>query len=66
MLIAASPKKQIETWWFWIAVDVVYIGVYSVKGLWLTALLYAIFLALCLVGLKEWRRSLVARRRTPP
>ena len=55
-----QTKKQIETWWFWIAVDVVYIGVYAVKGLWLTALLYAIFLALCLVGLKEWRRYLAA------
>lgn len=55
-----QTKKRIETWWFWIAVDVVYIGVYAVKGLWLTALLYAIFLALCLVGLKEWKRSLDA------
>lgn len=57
-----QTKKQIETWWFWIAVDVVYIGVYAVKGLWLTALLYAIFLALCLVGLKEWKRSLATPR----
>lgn len=55
-----QTKKQIETWWFWIAVDVVYIGVYAVKGLWLTALLYAIFLALCLVGLREWKRSIAA------
>jgi nicotinamide mononucleotide transporter len=53
-----QTKKRIETWWFWIAVDVVYIGVYAVKGLWLTALLYTIFLALCLLGLKEWKRSL--------
>jgi len=55
-----QTKKRIETWWFWIAVDVVYIGVYAVKGLWLTALLYAIFLALCLLGLREWKRSLDA------
>lgn len=55
-----QTKKQIETWWFWIAVDVVYIGVYAVKGLWLTAILYAIFLALCLLGLREWKRSLDA------
>ena len=55
-----QTKKRIETWWFWIAVDVVYIGVYAVKGLWLTALLYAIFLVICLVGLRDWRRSLNA------
>ena len=28
------------------------------KGLWLTSLLYAIFLALCLMGLRDWKRSL--------
>jgi nicotinamide mononucleotide transporter len=55
-----QTKKQIETWWFWIAVDVGYIGLYPAKGLWLTALLYAIFLGLCLMGLKAWKRSLTA------
>ncbi len=58
-----QTRKWIETWWFWIAVDVVYVGVYVVKGLWLTALLYAIFLALCLVGLRDWGRSLAEGRR---
>ena len=52
--------KKLETWWFWIAVDVGYVGMYLAKGLWLTSLLYAIFLALCVVGLREWRRSLDA------
>lgn len=50
--------KKLETWWFWIAVDVGYVAMYLAKGLFLTALLYAIFLALCVVGLREWRRSL--------
>jgi nicotinamide mononucleotide transporter len=55
-----QTKKRIETWWFWIAVDVVYIGVYAVKGLWLTALLYGIFLVICLVGLRDWSRSIAS------
>ncbi len=50
--------KKVETWWFWIAVDVGYVGMYLAKGLWLTALLYAIFLVLCVVGLRDWKRSL--------
>ena len=54
--------KKLETWWFWIAVDVGYVGMYLAKGLSLTALLYAIFLALCVVGLRDWKRSL----ETPP
>lgn len=53
-----QSTKRIETWWFWIAVDVGYVGMYLAKGLWLTALLYAIFLVLCILGLREWRRSL--------
>ena len=52
--------KKVETWWFWIAVDVGYVGMYLAKGLWLTSLLYAIFLALCVIGLRDWRRSLAA------
>lgn len=55
-----QTRKRIETWWFWIAVDVVYVGIYVVKGLYLTAVLYAIFLGLCVLGLVEWRRSLTA------
>ena len=30
-------------------------------GLWMTALLYVLFLTLCLVGVRDWRREL--RRR---
>jgi nicotinamide mononucleotide transporter len=52
--------KKLQTWWFWIAVDVGYVGMYAAKGLWLTALLYAIFLGLCVVGLRDWARSLGA------
>lgn len=61
-----QSTKRIETWWFWIAVDVGYIGMYLVKGLWLTALLYAIFLALCILGLREWKRSLDAAAPAAP
>jgi nicotinamide mononucleotide transporter len=61
-----QSTKRIETWWFWIAVDVGYIGMYLAKGLWLTALLYAIFLVLCLVGLREWKRSLDAAGAAEP
>ncbi|MFD9635129.1 nicotinamide riboside transporter PnuC [Streptomyces violascens] len=54
-------KKLVESWWLWIAADVVYIPLYAHKELYLTSLLYAGFLALCLVGLRGWRRELGAR-----
>ncbi len=50
-------RKLIENWYLWIAVDMVYIGLYTSRALPLTAVLYAIFLAMCVVGLLEWRRS---------
>ena len=50
-------RKLIENWHLWIVVDVIYVGLYASRSLPLTAVLYAIFLTMCVVGLLEWRRS---------
>lgn len=50
-------KRKLESWYFWIAVDLVSAPVYAYKGLWLIALLYLIFLALCIAGLRQWRQA---------
>jgi nicotinamide mononucleotide transporter len=54
-------RKLIENWYVWIAADIIYIGLYSSRGLYLTAALYALFLALCVMGLRGWRGALPAR-----
>jgi nicotinamide mononucleotide transporter len=51
-------RKWLENWVLWIAVDVVYVGMFLARGLRPTALQYAIFLALAVLGLREWTRAL--------
>lgn len=58
---ALQTRKWIENWHLWIAVDAVYVGMYVFKQLYLTALLYAVFLGLAVVGLRAWRADLRSR-----
>jgi len=52
-----GARKHIANWWLWIVVDLVYIGEYIYKDLWLTALLYAGLVGLAILGLRDWRRA---------
>jgi nicotinamide mononucleotide transporter len=58
-----QTRKLVESWWLWIAADLIYIPLYAYKDLWLTALLYVAFLLLCILGLRAWQ---AARRATEP
>jgi nicotinamide mononucleotide transporter len=53
-------RRLLQSWWWWIIVDVISIPVYVYKGLYLIALLYAVFLALCVSGYRNWRALLSA------
>ena len=52
-----GARKHIANWWLWIIVDLVYIGEYIYKDLWITAVLYAGLVGLAILGLREWRRA---------
>jgi len=58
-------KKLLENWIVWVAVDVVYIGMYIYKDLYVTSALYAVFLVLSVMGYFEWKRSFAARSAVP-
>jgi hypothetical protein len=51
----APRRKYVENWPVWIAVNLVAIGLFAYKGLWLTVALYAIFVAMSVVGWRAWR-----------
>jgi nicotinamide mononucleotide transporter len=46
--------RKIENWILWIAVDVIAVGIYPVRGLYFTTALYFAFLVISIVGLIEW------------
>lgn len=54
-------RKKVENWHVWIAVDILYVGLYLYKGLVLTAVLYGVFVLLAIAGLRTW--SALARER---
>ncbi|KAA2243365.1 nicotinamide mononucleotide transporter [Chitinophaga agrisoli] len=56
MLLA---QKQVETWVLWIAVDVICVTLYFVKGVYFLSLEYLIFLGLAILGLVAWKKALV-------
>jgi nicotinamide mononucleotide transporter len=55
-----ATRKWLESWLLWVAVDAVYVGMYASQRLYPTAGLYAAFLVLAVLGLREWRRSMAA------
>jgi nicotinamide mononucleotide transporter len=52
-----EARKHTANWWLWIVVDAVYVGEYVYKNMWTTAVLYAGFVALAVMGLRSWRRA---------
>lgn len=53
-------RKLLENWLIWVAVDVVYVGMFLSAGLWPTAVLYGVFFVLAAMGYVEWKRTLRA------
>lgn len=52
-----QSRRAWECWPLWIAVDLLAIPLFLVKGLWLTAALYCLFLALSVWGAIDWTRA---------
>jgi nicotinamide mononucleotide transporter len=49
--------RRIENWWLWIAANLLSIGLYAAKALWITTGLYLILLAISISGLVAWRKA---------
>ncbi|MDB5025879.1 MAG: nicotinamide mononucleotide transporter [Mucilaginibacter sp.] len=50
-------RKVLENWLIWVFVDIIYVGVYLFKGLDLTAVMYAIYVGIALLGYIDWKKD---------
>lgn len=57
-----TARRHPANWLLWIAVDILYVGMFVFKGLWLTSGLYAAMIALAVLGYRRWRQAGSMRR----
>lgn len=50
-------RKVLENWLVWIFVDIIYVGIYTVKGLEPTAIMFGVYAMLALIGYLDWRKE---------
>jgi nicotinamide mononucleotide transporter len=55
-----QSRRFIQNWYLWVLVDVIYVPMYYANGQTVTAVLYALFLVLCLNGYRSWKAELVS------
>lgn len=48
-------RRRVESWWFWIVVNLVAVPLFASRELYLTALLYAAYLLNAVIALRYWR-----------
>ncbi|MEO1080517.1 MAG: nicotinamide riboside transporter PnuC [Pseudomonadota bacterium] len=51
-------RKVLESWLYWIVIDLLSMLLYLQSGLYATAALYALYTILAYVGFREWRKHL--------
>jgi nicotinamide mononucleotide transporter len=50
-------NRKIENWVLWVAIDVVSVGLYLYRDLYFLTVLYIAFLAISVIGLRQWIRA---------
>lgn len=50
-------KRKLENWWLWIFVDVIYVGMFAYKMLYITSGLYLVFFFMAIYGYINWKKE---------
>ncbi|HEY0290136.1 MAG TPA: nicotinamide riboside transporter PnuC [Pseudomonas sp.] len=48
-------QKRVQCWPLWIVLDIIFVGLFLYKALYVTAALYALFILLAVQGWRDWR-----------
>lgn len=59
-------RKYVEQWLLWVVVDVACVALYLWKGLYPTAILYAVYVVVAVLGYFRWRKELRDQRACQP
>jgi nicotinamide mononucleotide transporter len=51
-----QARKVLESWWLFIIANVMFIGLYAYKGLYITISLYVVSTVIAFVGVQSWAR----------
>ena len=57
LAIWLQGRKKIECWMFWLIIDILSVGIYFYKELYLYTLLYSIYVVMAFFGYKAWLES---------
>jgi nicotinamide mononucleotide transporter len=60
-----QTRKYIESWYIWITANVIYIILFYYQHLYLTSILYILFLLMCLEGQRQWRKTYSSYKMRP-
>ncbi|MGE9515982.1 MAG: nicotinamide riboside transporter PnuC [Solitalea-like symbiont of Acarus siro] len=58
-----QSKKKIENWPLWVVVNITYIFLYIHRGLYISSLLYLLYVVLAIIGWRNWFVSLIEDRK---
>jgi len=55
-------RRRVESWWLWIAVDLIAVPLFAWRGLYATSAVYIVLLGLSIDGLIQWRLAAATGR----
>ena len=54
-------KKVLENWLYWLVIDAISIPLYMDRGLYMTAILFMVYIVIAIFGYLNWQRRLLAQ-----